>query len=122
MTETIFEDVQNQIKKVRTEMDILENMFKIIKKEHIKPIEKQLNKKEKPQNPKFTIKKKTPKDFATLIEVQTNMNYVLLTKAIISYMRKNGEDNILLKKQLSLGEDDKLTYFNVQRHLSKIIN
>ena len=124
MTETIFEDIQLQLKTVKNEMEKLDSMFKTLKKEHTKPIEKAIVKKEVSleSTPKFPIKTKINKELAKLLDVSPSISYPLLTKALVTYMKQHGENNLVLKTHLKLKDTDKLTFFTVQKCLNKNIN
>ena len=90
MSENIFLDLENQISKVKNELNNLETMFNKLKKNYKKPVIESKNSVNN-FNPHYKINVTISKELSSLLNCSTKISMIQLTKHIVSYIK--GGDN-----------------------------
>ena len=121
MSESIFLDLENQIAKVKNELNNLETMFKKVKKNYKKPVIESKNVVNN-FNPHYKINVTISKELSSLLKCSPKISRVQLTKNIVSYIKGNPSDVSLLKKQLNVPNDKDISFYNLQKVIEKNIN
>lgn len=121
MSERIFLDIEQQITKVKNELNNLESMLNNLKKNYKKPIIES-----KPvvnnYNSHFKVNVTISKNLASLLKCTPKLNITLLTKNIVNFIKTNPSEIILLKKELKLTSEENISFYNLQKVIEKNIN
>ena len=120
MSENIFVDLENQIAKVKKELNNLENMFNKLKKNYKKPVIESKNVVNN-FNPHYKINVTISKELSSLLNCSTKISMFQLTKHIVSYIKGGDNDVSLLKKELRLSENKDISFYNLQKVIEKNI-
>ena len=121
MSENIFVDLENQIAKVKKELNNLENMFNKLKKNYKKPVIESKNVVNN-FNPHYKINVTISKGLSSLLNCSTKISMIQLTKHIVSYIKGSDNDVSLLKKELRVSENKDISFYNLQKVIEKNIN
>jgi len=121
MSENIFLDLENQISKVKNELNNLETMFNKLKKNYKKPVIESKNSVNN-FNPHYKINVTISKELASLLNCSTKISMIQLTKYIVSYMKGNDNNISLLKKELKISDSKDISFYNLQKVIEKNIN
>ena len=121
MSENIFVDLENQIAKVKKELNNLENMFNNLKKNYKKPVIESKNVVNN-FNPHYKINVTISKELSSLLNCSTKISMIQLTKHIVSYIKGGDNDVSLLKKELKVSKNKDISFYNLQKVIEKNIN
>lgn len=125
MNECIFDDFQNQITKVKQEINNLEKMFAKIKKLNKQPIIETTissNTFVNNTNSHFKINVVISKPLSNLLSCSTRISKPVLTNKLVSYIKTNENDLSILKKELKLDDNQDISFYNLQKVIEKNIN
>lgn len=121
MSESIFMDLEQQITKVKKELNNLETMFNKLKKNYKTPVIES-----KPvasnNNSHFKINVTISKQLASLLKCPPKLNITLLTKNIVHFIKTNPSELSLLKNELKLSSEQDISFYNLQKVVEKNIN
>jgi hypothetical protein len=121
MNENIFVDFQNQITKVKLEINNLEKMFSKIKKLNKQPIIAS-NTFVNIKNSHFKLNVVISKPLSNLLCCSPRVSRSVLTNNLVSYIKTNQNDLSLLKKELTLDDEQDISFYNLQKVIEKNIN
>ena len=125
MNECIFDDFQNQITKVKQEINNLEKMFAKIKKLNKQPIIENTilsNTFVNSTNSHFKVNVVISKSLSNLLSCSTRISKPVLTNKLVSYIKTNENDLSILKKELKLEDNQDISFYNLQKVIEKNIN
>lgn len=125
MNECIFDDFQNQITKVKQEINNLEKMFAKIKKLNKQSIIEtniSSNTFVNSTNSHFKVNVMISKSLSNLLSCSTRISKPVLTNKLVSYIKTNENDLSILKKELKLEDNQDISFYNLQKVIEKNIN
>ncbi len=121
MSERIFLDIEQQITKVKKELNNLESMLNNLKKNYKTPV---IESKQVVNNinSHFTVNVVISKQLASLLKCSPKLNINLLTKNIVHFIKTNPSEISLLKNELKLSPEQDISFYNLQKVIEKNIN
>ena len=121
MSERISLDIEQQITKVKNEINNLESMLNILKKNYKQPVIESrgiINN----HNSHFQVNVSISKQLASLLKCSSKINITLLTKNIVQFIKNNPSKLSILKSELKLSPEQDISFYNLQKVIEKNIN
>ena len=114
-------DLEQQITKVKKELNNLETMFNKLKKNYKTPVIESKNVAIN-NHSHFKVNVTISKQLSNLLKCSPKLNINLLTKNIVDFIKTNPSEISLLKNELKLSPEQDISFYNLQKVIEKNIN